>query len=127
MFEKYHDSEDVYIIAEVGQNHQGSIELAKQYIETFARLGANAVKFQMRDNEYLFSTSALQRPYDNENSFGKTYGEHRNHLEFDIDEWHQIRARPADGRSWTPPCSPCEIVERIFQSRVLGIILVFRS
>ena len=92
MFEKYRNSDDVYIIAEVGQNHQGSIDIAKQYIETFAKLGANAVKFQMRDNEYLFSNEAFERPYDNENSFGETYGAHRNFLEFNMEEWHQIHA-----------------------------------
>ena len=92
MFEKYKDSEDVYIIAEVGQNHQGDLATAKTYVEEFTRLGANAIKFQMRNNEYLFSEEAFNRPYDNENSFGKSYGEHRNYLEFSNDEWVELRS-----------------------------------
>ena len=91
MFEKYIDGVDPYIIAEVGQNHQGEVELAEKYIETFARLGASAVKFQMRDNEYLFTERAFNRPYDSDNSFGETYGEHRNYLEFSDKEWELIR------------------------------------
>ena len=72
MFEKYNDSDDVYIIAEVGQNHQGFAD-RKKICRRIPELGANAIKFQMRNNEYLFSEEAFNRPYDNENSFGKSY------------------------------------------------------
>ena len=44
-----------FIIAEVGQNHNGDIDLARKYIKAFAALGADAVKFQTRNNKYLFS------------------------------------------------------------------------
>ena len=43
------------IIAEVGQNHQGSLELAKRYVEEFSKKGADIIKFQARDNKNLFS------------------------------------------------------------------------
>jgi len=92
MFEKYRDGQDAYIIAEVGQNHQGDIFEALKYISEFARCGANAVKFQMRNNEYLFSNDALNRPYEGVNSFGATYGEHRDFLEFSSDDWLRIKS-----------------------------------
>ena len=72
-----------FIIAEVGQNHQGDPEKALEYVKVFAGLGADAVKFQKRDNRSLFSASAYSEPYNGHNSFGKTYGEHREALELD--------------------------------------------
>ena len=65
-------------IAEVGQNHQGSFKLACKYVEVFSKLGANIIKFQMRDNKGLFSKEAYEKEYSAKNSFGKTYGVHRN-------------------------------------------------
>ena len=52
-----------YVIAEVGQNHQGSPEEAHRYVEEFSRAGACALKFQMRSNKKLFTQRALQKPY----------------------------------------------------------------
>ena len=51
---KFFQKEEALIIAEVGQNHQGDINLAKKYIQEFAKAGANAIKFQTRDIDYLF-------------------------------------------------------------------------
>ena len=81
MFSKLNSNDDVYIIAEVGQNHQGSLDKAINYISTFSSLGADAVKFQMRDNNNLFDQSISQMKYESDNSFGETYGEHRDFLE----------------------------------------------
>ena len=81
-----------YVIAEVGANHQGDIEIAKRYINTFKEKGASAIKFQMRDNKSLFSEEAYNRPYVNDNSFGATYGEHREFLEFDDQQYRELRA-----------------------------------
>ncbi len=80
-----------YIIAEVGQNHQGDLKIAKNYIEEFSKRGADAIKFQKRSNENLFSKEKLNQLYDNENSFGYTYGEHRNYLEFDINQMNELK------------------------------------
>ena len=74
------------IIAEVGQNHQGSIKIAKKYIKEFAFRGADIIKFQSRNNKELFSKDAYEKNYDSENSFGKTYGEHREKLELSFNE-----------------------------------------
>ena len=80
MFLNLHDP---YIIAEVGQNHQGSIDEALKYVNIFASLGASAVKFQIRDNKILFDSSIYDQVYNSENSFGLTYGDHREFLELD--------------------------------------------
>lgn len=73
-----------FIIAEVGQNHQGSLSLAKKYIEVFASMGADAIKFQTRDNETLFSKEAFNKEYSSENAFASKYGDHRKKLELKI-------------------------------------------
>ena len=81
----------VYVIAEVGANHQGDVENAKRYIEVFSELGASAIKFQMRDNDYLFDAHSLETPYENANSFGATYGEHRKRLEFSFEDFEVLK------------------------------------
>jgi N-acetylneuraminate synthase/sialic acid synthase len=68
-------------IAEVGQNHQGELELAKECIKIFAQAGADVIKFQTRNNKYLFSQDAYNAPYLSENAFAPTYGQHREKLE----------------------------------------------
>lgn len=78
-----------YIIAEVGQNHQGSLDTAIEFIEIFAREGADAVKFQTRNNKALFSKEAYEKPYDSENAFADSYGAHRELLELNL-EWLPI-------------------------------------
>lgn len=78
-------------IAEVGQNHQGSFKLACKYVEVFSKLGANIIKFQMRDNKGLFSKEAFEKEYSTKNSFGKTYGVHRNKLELSIVEIKKLK------------------------------------
>jgi sialic acid synthase len=91
-------SSDSYVIAEVGQNHQGSLSEALRYISVFAGLGADAVKFQIRNNRYLFDREYYSSRYDSENSFGDTYGEHREALELSSLELKAIcdRARNYD-------------------------------
>lgn len=74
-----------FVIAEVGQNHNGDLELAREYIRVFAQEGADAVKFQTRNNKYLFSKDAYDAPYDSENAFAETYGAHREILELKPD------------------------------------------
>ena len=75
--------QDPFIIAEIGQNHQGQPDLAFEYIDKFVQSGANAVKFQCRNNKYLFSPEAYDQPYNSENAFDSTYGKHREFLELD--------------------------------------------
>ena len=85
MLEDLIDSNGAFVIAEVGQNHQGDLEKAREYIKIFAFEGADAVKFQTRNNKYLFSEESYKKSYNSENSFGDTYGEHREKLELNPD------------------------------------------
>ena len=85
------DESDCYVIAEIGHNHQGSVEKAKELFKTAKECGVNAVKLQKRDNKSLFTKAAYYRPYDNRNSFGATYGEHREFLEFGKKEYVELQ------------------------------------
>ncbi len=73
---------DCYVIAEIGHNHQGSVEQAMQMIAKAHECGADAVKLQKRDNISLYTADFYNRPYESESSFGPTYGMHREALEF---------------------------------------------
>jgi sialic acid synthase len=86
------DDGDCYVIAEIGHNHQGSVEQAQQLFLAAAHCGVNAVKLQKRDNRSLYTRAAYEAPYDHENSFGSTYGEHREALEFDVAEYRELQA-----------------------------------
>lgn len=79
-----------FIIAEIGNNHQGELEKAIKMIHVAAACGANAVKFQKRNNKKLYTKEMYNKSYDNENSFGNTYGEHREALEFGLDEYKEL-------------------------------------
>ena len=84
------DASSAYVVAEIGANHQGDMETAKKMIQAAARAGANAVKFQKRDNQALFTPEAYNALYESENAFGATYGEHREALEFGKDEYVEL-------------------------------------
>jgi len=76
-----------FVIAEIGHNHQGNLESALKLIYSAAAAGASAAKFQKRDNRSLFTPELYNQTYNSENAFGKTYGEHREALEFGFDEY----------------------------------------
>lgn len=76
-----------FVIAEIGHNHQGNLDTALRLIRSAAASGASAVKFQKRDNQNLYTSEFFNSPYNSENSFGKTYGLHREALEFNVDEY----------------------------------------
>jgi sialic acid synthase len=90
------DDSPVYVIAEVGHNHQGNLETAKEMFRQAQSCGASAVKLQKRDNRGLFTQAAFDKPYENENSFGATYGEHREALEFGRDEYAELKVYAAE-------------------------------
>ena len=81
-----------YVIAEIGNNHQGDIKTALTMIKVAAGMGVNAVKFQKRDNKQLFTKAMYNKPYENENSYGATYGEHREFLEFNLEQYQAMKA-----------------------------------
>ena len=86
------DHTPCYVIAEIGHNHQGSLEKARELFREARLAGAHAVKLQKRDNRGLYTRAAYNKPYDNENSFGATYGEHREFLEFGANEYRALQA-----------------------------------
>ena len=86
------DDTPCFVIAEIGHNHQGSLEQAKELFRAAKGAGVDAVKLQKRDNRKLFTRALFESPYDNENSFGATYGDHREALELDADAYAQLRA-----------------------------------
>lgn len=90
-----------YIIGEIGQNHNGSVDIAKLLVELVARpvhedlfnldlKPMNAVKMTKRDLKEELSASQMVRPYNTPNSFGKTYGEHRAFLELSDEEHYEV-------------------------------------
>lgn len=85
------EDSDCYVIAEIGHNHQGDVDLCKRMFQAAKDAGASAVKLQKRDNRALFTRAAYDKPYENENSYGTTYGEHRDALEFGWDEYQELK------------------------------------
>lgn len=92
---------NTYIIGEIGQNHNGSLDLAKLLIDFAARpvldklfgeklKGMNAVKLTKRDLKQELAVSQMNRPYNSPHSFGKTYGEHREYLELSDSEHFEL-------------------------------------
>ncbi len=92
---------ETYIIGEIGQNHNGSVDIAKLIVELVARpvkeevfgldlKPMNAVKMTKRDLNEELTTSQMNRIYDTPNSFGRTYGEHRAFLELSDEEHFEV-------------------------------------
>ena len=92
---------ETYIIGEIGQNHNGSVDIAKLIVELVARpvkeelfgiemKPMNAVKMTKRDLNEELTTSQMNRLYDSPNSFGRTYGEHRAFLELSDEEHFEV-------------------------------------
>ena len=90
------DHTDCYVIAEIGHNHQGSLQQCRELFREAKAAGAHAVKLQKRNNRGLFTKAAYDKPYDNENSYGATYGEHREFLEFGLKEYQDLKAYAAE-------------------------------
>lgn len=82
----------IFVIAEIGQNHQGDIEIAKRMIADAKAAGADCVKFQKSCLNEKFTKNALTRTYDGPNSWGRTYGEHKEYLEFSIEQYKLLQA-----------------------------------
>lgn len=82
------------IIAEIGCNHKGDINIAKEMIEVAATYcKVDVVKFQKRCNKELLTPEEYNAPHPNPlNSYGNTYGEHREFLEFSLDQHRQLKA-----------------------------------
>ncbi len=83
-----------YIIAEIGCNHKGDMQIAKELIQ-MAKIFCNvdAVKFQKRHNKELLTEEQYNSPHPNpSNSYGDTYGAHREYLEFDVAQHQELKS-----------------------------------
>lgn len=93
--------ERIYLIGEIGQNHNGSVELAKLIVDIAARpviddsfghvlKGMDAIKLTKRDLSCELTASSYNKIYDSPHAFGKTYGEHRLALELTYEDHFEI-------------------------------------
>lgn len=82
------------VIAEAGCNHKGEIEIAKELIKIAAiYCKADVIKFQKRNNRELLTEEQYNAPHPNPvNSYGKTYGAHREYLEFTVEQHAELKA-----------------------------------
>ena len=78
-----------YIIAEIGINHNGDMKLAKELIRKAARSGCDAVKFQKRDIDSVYTKEELDTP--RESPFGTTTREQKEGIEFDIEQYVELQ------------------------------------
>jgi len=103
-----------YVIAEIGINHNGDIDLAKQLINVAVGAGCSAVKFQKRTIEVVYSAEELAKP--RENPFGPTNGDLKRGLEFDIEEYKEIDRYCREVKiDWFASCWDPESVDFIAQ------------
>ena len=80
-----------FVVAEIGNNHQGDMALAREMVHSAREAGVDAVKFQKRDMEALLTRAGREAPYTGSNSFGATYGEHRLALELDMEQMYELK------------------------------------
>jgi N-acetylneuraminate synthase len=93
----------VYVVAEIGINHNGSLDLARQLIDAAVDCGCNAVKFQKRTIDTVYSPEELARP--RESPFGQTCGDLKRALEFGFEQYAEIdRYCRAKGIAWFASC-----------------------
>ena len=82
----------VKLVAEIGCNHKGDFNIAKNMIAVAASCGADVVKFQKRNNMELLGIEGYNKPHPvPSNSYGKSYGLHRDYLEFDIKQHTELK------------------------------------
>ena len=81
----------VFIIAEIGNNHNGDIELARKSVIAAAQAGADAVKFQKRDVDEVFTQELLSKPQTHSRTLGVTYGDYRRKQELTEEELSELK------------------------------------
>lgn len=85
--------DDITVIAEIGGNHKGDMKIAHEMIKIAAQFcKVDVVKFQKRNSKELLSSEEYNAPHPvPQNSYGKTYGEHREFLEFNLEQHKQLK------------------------------------
>ncbi len=126
---------ETYIIGEIGQNHNGSVDIAKLITELVTKpiqeslfnldlKPMNAVKLTKRDLNEELSASQMRSPYNSTNSFGKTYGEHRAALELSDEEHFEVfkHAKGLGLEFVETLCSPgCTTLLKLFTPNYLKV------
>jgi N-acetylneuraminate synthase len=88
-----HDYQKPKVISEIGCNHMGSMEIAKELIDLSKQCGATFAKFQKRNNKELLTEEQYNTPHPvPNNSYGQTYGAHREFLEFNQKQHAELKA-----------------------------------
>lgn len=101
---KWLNPDKTYVIAELGANHCGDINTAIKMVEEAAKAGVDCIKIQKRDMDSLNEYSD-NKIYDNPNSFGKTYTEHRKALELSMEEIKQVLGKTKElGLDFSASC-----------------------
>ena len=85
------EGQPCWVVAEIGLCHNGDLATAKQMIVASARAGADVVKFQKRDVANLAIGPVLDAPDDRFPTFGSTYRQVRNHIEFDLEQYKELQ------------------------------------
>lgn len=80
-----------FIVAEIGQNHNGSMDLAKKLIDQAAHDKVDAVKLCKRHIPSELTKEKYNQPYPGVNSFGETYGKHREFLELSKEQYRELK------------------------------------
>ncbi len=97
------DGHPAYIVAEIGINHNGDLDIAKKLIDVAVLAGCQAVKFQKRTIEVVYSKEELERP--RESPFGTTNGDLKRALEFGLEQYREIdRYCKEKGIDWFASC-----------------------
>jgi N-acetylneuraminate synthase len=88
-----HDYQKPKVISEIGCNHMGSMDIAKELIDLSKQCGATFAKFQKRNNKELLTEEQYNTPHPvPHNSYGQTYGAHREFLEFNQKQHAELKA-----------------------------------
>jgi len=102
---KTEEFKEPFVIAEIGCNHKGELEIAKELLSLAKEAGAEVGKFQKRNPRELLTKEQYDAPHPNpDNSFGSTYGAHREFLELSVDDHKELKAH-CDKIGLTYSCS----------------------
>ena len=91
IMKKIYNNFPVYFIAEIGQNHQGDIKIAKKMVDSLKGFPVACIKTAKRDIDVCLSEEQKNMIYNNPNSFGRTYYEHRKALELSKDDFIELK------------------------------------
>ena len=98
----YHEPK---VMAEIGCNHMGQLEIAKELLTLAKECGCEYGKFQKRCPKELLTAEQYAAPHPNpRNSYGDTYGAHREYLELTVDQHRELKK--ARARALLPPPPP---------------------